>query len=146
MSGLSSIVKLSSGDLTDNWLCITRGKLRRTTTFAIFLVQICFFLDPTNSGPSQTSLGFNLKRIWLNILFNLLYNQILFKLDDQKLVLKLWYRGLTYINLKTKYSVVVVIQLFYTKCPNIGTVFWATVHFTLHSSLLSVVSHCTDWE
>ena len=38
MSSLNSIIKLSSGDLTDNWLCITRGKLGRTTTFVIFLV------------------------------------------------------------------------------------------------------------
>ena len=38
MSSLNSIIKLSSSDLTDNWLCITRGKLGRMTTFAIFLV------------------------------------------------------------------------------------------------------------
>ena len=47
--------------------CVSQEEsLKRTTTFAIFLVQICFFLNPTNSRPSQTSLGFNLtKRISL---------------------------------------------------------------------------------
>ena len=37
MSSLNSIIKLSSSDLMDNWLCITRGKLGRTTD------HLCYF-------------------------------------------------------------------------------------------------------
>ena len=73
--------------------------------FCVYLSFVKFFANSNNWNYNSGS-----KNCPNDLIFYLLYNQILFKLDDQGLVLKLWYRGLTYINLKTKYSVVIVIQ------------------------------------
>jgi hypothetical protein len=50
VGGLNSIIKPFSGDLMDNRLFVTRGKLRKMAPFAIFLVPIHFLLYPFNSG------------------------------------------------------------------------------------------------
>jgi hypothetical protein len=50
VGGLNSIIKPFSGDLMDNRLFVTRGKLRKMALFAIFLVPIHFLLHLFNSG------------------------------------------------------------------------------------------------
>ena len=51
VSGLTSIIKLTNGDLIDNRLFIVRRKLRKTALIAVFLVFIHFLLYPFNGGP-----------------------------------------------------------------------------------------------
>ena len=46
--GLNSIGTPSSGNLTDNGLFVTRRKLGKTATSAIFFIPIYFLLDPSN--------------------------------------------------------------------------------------------------
>jgi hypothetical protein len=45
IGSLDSIVKLSSGDLANDRLFITRGELGWTTSFAVFLIPIHFLLE-----------------------------------------------------------------------------------------------------
>jgi len=51
VSGLNSIIKLSSDDLIDNRLFIIRRKLKKTAFIAVFLISIHFLLYPFNGGP-----------------------------------------------------------------------------------------------
>ena len=52
MGSLNSIVKLSSGDLAQNGLFVSIRKLKRATSFAVFLVCIGFLLIlPTVDFP-----------------------------------------------------------------------------------------------
>jgi len=48
--GLNNIIKPFSSDLTNNKLLIIRRKLQKMVPFAIFLVFIHFFLNPSNGG------------------------------------------------------------------------------------------------
>ena len=47
--GLNCIVKLSSGDLTNDELCVMGGELERAASFVIFLVVIHLIFDSSNS-------------------------------------------------------------------------------------------------
>ena len=60
MGSLNSIVKLPSGDLAHDRLFVSIRKLRRATSFAVFLIFIEFLLDPTNGGPPQASFRLDL--------------------------------------------------------------------------------------
>jgi len=51
VSGLNSIIKLSSDDLINNRLFIIGRKLRKTALIIVFLVPIHFLLYHFNSGP-----------------------------------------------------------------------------------------------
>ena len=55
MGSLNSIIKLPSGDLAHDRLFVSIRKLKRATSFAVFLVFIKFLLNPTNGGPPQAS-------------------------------------------------------------------------------------------
>jgi hypothetical protein len=49
VSGLDSIIKLSSGDLSQYPLFIPGGEFGRTSTFAVFFIRIHLPLDSSNS-------------------------------------------------------------------------------------------------
>ena len=48
IGGLDSIVKLSSGDLSNNRLLVMRRELGRTTSHVVFLVPVHLFFDSAN--------------------------------------------------------------------------------------------------
>jgi hypothetical protein len=48
VGGLNNITKPFSDDLIDNGLFVSRRKLKRMASFAIFLVPIHFLLNPFN--------------------------------------------------------------------------------------------------
>ena len=50
IGSLNSIVQLSSSNLANNRLFITRGELGWATSFAVFLVPVHFLLDSSNGG------------------------------------------------------------------------------------------------
>ena len=52
VDGLNSIIKPSSNDLVNKVLLIAIRKLRRMTSFALFLVYIHFLHDPINGRLS----------------------------------------------------------------------------------------------
>ena len=45
MGSLNSIIKLSNRDLMNNKQFIIKGKLKKTTPFAVFLISIYFLLN-----------------------------------------------------------------------------------------------------
>ena len=51
VSGLNSIIKLSSDDLIDNSLFVIKRKLRKTALIAVFIIFIHFLLHSFNGGP-----------------------------------------------------------------------------------------------
>ena len=57
MGSLDSIIKLSSGDLSNNGLFVTIGELGGMASFAVFLVHIYFFLNSTNGRLPYMSFG-----------------------------------------------------------------------------------------
>jgi len=57
VSSLNSIIKLSSGDLSNNCLFISRRKFGWLSSLVVFFVSIHLLLDPTNGRLPYTSFG-----------------------------------------------------------------------------------------